>query len=71
MVVLAAVNISESEQNVIRTLRQMRLDTKNMFAEKIRQAVLEGQLPEYTQIEAMAGAFNTFLEGMSLRPETA
>lgn len=67
MVVLAAVNISESEQNVIRTLRQMRLDTKNMFAEKIRQAVLEGQLPEDTQIEAMAGAFNTFLEGMSLQ----
>ena len=59
MVVLAAVNISESEQNVIRTLRQMRLDTKNMFAEKIRQAVLEGQLPEDTHVEALAGAFTT------------
>ena len=38
-----------------------------MFAEKIRQAVLEGQLPEDTHVEALAGAFNTFLEGMSLQ----
>ena len=67
MVVLAAVNISENEKDVIQTLRQMRLDTKKMFIEKIRMAMEEGQLPPDTHAEALGGAFNTFLEGMSLQ----
>ena len=67
MVVIAAVNISENEKDVIQTLRQMRLDTKKMFIEKIRMAMEEGQLPPDTHAEALGGAFNTFLEGMSLQ----
>lgn len=67
MVVLAAVNISEQEEDVIRTVQQLRLATKDMFADKIRRAVKEGQLPEDTAVEPLAGAFNTFLEGMSLQ----
>ena len=67
MVVLAAVNISDSEQNVIQTLRKLRADTRAMFAEKIRQAVNDGQLPHDTCPDALAGAFNTFLEGLSLQ----
>lgn len=67
MVVLAAVNISEQEEDVIRTVQQLRLTTKDMFADKIRRAVKEGQLPEDTAVEPLAGAFNTFLEGMSLQ----
>ena len=60
MVVLAAVNISDGETEVIETLHSMRVATKTMFAEKIRQ-------PEDTSAEGLASAFNTFLEGMSLR----
>lgn len=67
MVVLAAVNISEQETAIIHTLQQMRLATRTMFAEKIRLAVEEGQLPSDTAVEALAGAFNTFLEGLSLQ----
>ena len=67
MVVLAAVNISEQEEDVIRIVQQLRLATKDMFADKIRRAVKEGQLPEDTAVEPLAGAFNTFLEGMSLQ----
>ncbi len=67
MVVLAAVNISENEKDVIQTLRQMRFDTRKMFVEKIRMAMEEGQLPPDTRAEALGGAFNTFLEGMSLQ----
>ena len=67
MVVLAAVNISEQETAIIHTLQQMRLATKAMFAEKIRLAVQEGQLPSDTAVETLAGAFNTFLEGLSLQ----
>ena len=67
MVVLAAVNISDGETEVIETLHSMRVATKTMFAEKIRQAVRAGQLPEDTSAEGLAPAFNAFLEGMSLR----
>ena len=67
MVVLAAVNISDEEKDVIEPLHRMRVATRDMFAERIRQAVREGQLPEDTSAEALASAFNTFLEGMSLQ----
>lgn len=67
MVVLAAVNISEDEKDVIETLHRMRTATRTMFAEKIRQAVDDGQLPADTRTESLASAFNTFLEGMSLQ----
>lgn len=67
MVVLSAVNISEQEEDIIRTLHDLRLATRNMFAGKIRQAVMEEQLPSDTDVDALAGAFNTFLEGMSLQ----
>ena len=67
MVVLAAVNISDGETDVTETLHRMRVATKTMFAEKIRQAVRAGQLPEDTSAEGLASAFNTFLEGMSLQ----
>lgn len=67
MVVLAAVNISDNEQNVIQTLRKLRSDTRAMFAEKIRHAMNEGQLPQDTCPDALAGALNTFLEGLSLQ----
>ena len=67
MVVLAAVNISEQENDIIQTMQRLRLATKNMFAEKIREAMEEGQLPSDTRPDALAGAFNTFLEGLSLQ----
>ena len=67
MVVVAAVNISEEERDVIETLHKLRVATKNMFTEKIRQAVSDGQLPPDTQPDTLAEAFNIFLEGMSLQ----
>lgn len=67
MVVLAAVNISDGEKEVIDTLHRLRVATKNMFAEKIRQAVSDGQLPPDIHPDTLAGAFNIFLEGMSLQ----
>ena len=68
--VLAAVNISEEETDIIQDLRKRRLETRDMFARKIRQAVDEGQLPADTSPESLACAFNTFLEGMSLQAQS-
>lgn len=67
MVVLAAVNISENETEIIESLRDMRLQTKKMFSERLRTAISSGQIPPDTDVPALAGALNTLLEGMSLQ----
>lgn len=67
MVVLAAVNISPKEREIIQTIRAMRGKTTEMFANKLAQAASEGQLPPGANIPALAGALNIFLEGMSLQ----
>ncbi len=67
MVVLAAVNIAESEEKIINSVRAMRMETKKMFSDRLRQAIDDGQIPEDTDVPALAGALNTFLEGLSLQ----
>lgn len=67
MVVLAAINISPDETEVIEAIRSMRMETKKMFLEKLAQAIKDGQIPPDTNAAAMAGSLNTFLEGLSLQ----
>ena len=67
MLVLAAVNISPAETEIIQAIREMRMETKAMFAGRLRRAVAEGQLPPDTDIAALAGALNALLEGLSLQ----
>lgn len=67
MVVLAAVNIAEDEKDIIASIREMRLDTKRMFAERLRQAISDGQIPADTDVPSLAGALNAILEGLSLQ----
>lgn len=66
MVVVAAVNISDSEQEIIREITAMRQATRLMFLEKLRAAIRMGQIPPDTDAPALAGALNALLEGMSL-----
>lgn len=67
MVVLAAVNISETEKEIIETVRKFRLASKKMFADRLRQAISDGQIPADTDVPALAGALNTLLEGLSIQ----
>lgn len=67
MVVLAAVNISEHEKEIIESVRELRLAAKKMFADRLQQAVQDGQIPPDTDIPALAGALNTLLEGLSIQ----
>ncbi len=67
MVVLAAINISEGETGVIEAIRTLRAATKKMFADRLRQAIHDGQIPADTNVSAVAGALNTFLEGLSIQ----
>lgn len=67
MVVLAAINISENEKEIIEAVRELRRATKKMFADRLRQAIQDGQLPPDTDVPALAGALNTLLEGLSIQ----
>lgn len=67
MIVLAAVNISEGEKDIIKAVVDLRLETKRMFADRLRQAIRDGQIPADTDVPALSGALNTMLEGMSLQ----
>lgn len=67
MVVLAAVNISAEEKEIIDTVHGLRLATRNMFAERLRRAIRDGQIPADTDVSTLAGALNTMLEGLSLQ----
>lgn len=67
MVVLAAINIAEEETDVIEAIRQLRAATKKMFADRLRQAIHDGQIPPDTDVPALAGALNTLLEGLSIQ----
>lgn len=67
MIVVAAVNISTAEKDIILQIRNLRLKTRNMFIEKLRMAINDGEIPADTDVPALANALNTFLEGMSLQ----
>ena len=67
MVVLAAINISSEAREVSEAVQQLRFATKKMFADRLQRAVLDGQLAADTDVTALAGALNTFLEGLSIQ----
>lgn len=67
MVVLAAINISDDAEDVISVIRGLRFATKDMFADRLRQGIADGQLPQDIDVTALAGALNTMLEGLSIQ----
>lgn len=67
MVVLAAINVSDDAKEIVGPIRELRMATKNMFAELFQQSIDNGQFPLDTDVVALAGAFNTMLEGLSIQ----
>lgn len=67
MVVLAAVNICQKETEIIKAIREMRLATEDMFAQKLKYAIASGQIPPETDVASLAAALNALLEGLSLQ----
>lgn len=67
MVVLSAVNISDSEKEIISELKKMREATRRMFAKCLAKAIQSGQIPPDTDVPALSAALNAFLEGLSLQ----
>jgi len=67
MVVLAAINIAEDEKEIIESVRELRLATKKMFADRLRRAIQHAQIPPDTDVPTLSGALNTLLEGLSIQ----
>ena len=67
MVVVAAVNISPIESAIIDAISGMRRETRDIFAIKLQEAVETRQIPQDADIDNLANALNSFLEGMSLQ----
>lgn len=67
MLVLATINISDEETEIISLVRELRDQTKQLFVDRLRKAITDGQIPADTDVPALAGALNTFLEGLSIQ----
>ena len=67
LVILAATNVSAEGQDVNDALRALRKEGRDWFLARLRRAVEDRQLPAKTDVEALASALNTMLEGMSLQ----
>lgn len=67
LVTLGAVNISSSEVEIISELKKLRNDMRNLFAERLRIAIQDGQIPADTDAPALSGALNALLEGLALQ----
>jgi AcrR family transcriptional regulator len=67
LIILAATNVSAEGQTVNDALRELREESLDCFLARIRRAIGDGQLSPDTDAPAMAAAFNTMLDGMSLR----
>lgn len=67
MTVLSAINISPSETEIIAELAALREGKRKMFAERLRVAIQERQIPADTDVPAISGALTALLEGLSLQ----
>ena len=67
MVVLAAINVSGDAEEITQFIKKLRFATKDMFANRLRRGIDDGQLSTDTDVIALAGAFNTMLEGLSIQ----
>lgn len=67
MVVLATINVCEDAEEIVSAIRELRMGTKNMFAQIIQRGIDAGQIAADTDVVALAGALNTLLEGLSIQ----
>ena len=67
MVVLAAINIRSSETSILEAIRQLRLEGYNWFLQRLIKGKEDGQLGVDVDIDVLAVALNTFLEGLSIQ----
>ena len=66
VVVLGAINVPTEFQGVADALKALREEGRRLFRERLRRGVADGQLPADTNLDAIANALHTLLQGMSI-----
>ncbi|MCY1325723.1 hypothetical protein D9M68_69150 [compost metagenome] len=64
--VLAAINVSPDSHEVIEALRKLRLEGKDHFLRRLARGIDDRHIQANTDVNALGGALNTLLEGMSI-----
>lgn len=67
LTVFSAMTLPPGEVRILETITQMRLQTKKLFRDRLMLALKAGQIPEESNIPAIAGALVNFFEGLSLQ----
>ncbi|MGW2371277.1 MULTISPECIES: TetR/AcrR family transcriptional regulator [Kitasatospora] len=65
LVITAATNVSPQDAGVQAHLRELRNRNRQVFADRLRTAQLDGELPPGADPEALAGYLATVIQGMS------
>jgi TetR/AcrR family transcriptional regulator, copper-responsive repressor len=67
MVVLATANVSPESEDVHEAMKGLREISRANFLRRLERARVAGDLPDGTDVEALASAFNTLLQGLSIQ----
>lgn len=67
MVVLATANVSPESQDVHEAMKGLREISRANFLKRLDRARETGDLPAGTDVDALASAFNTLLQGLSIQ----
>lgn len=66
VIILGAVNISPDETEIIDKMATLRQGTREMFVNRLRQAIRAGEIRADADVPAIANALIVFLDGMAL-----
>ena len=67
LIVLGALNVSETNVEVFRDLSERRMSSARDMAGRLKQAVAEGELPESADCDAIAAFYLAVQQGMSVQ----
>lgn len=67
LIVMGFLNIPEDETEIRAVIMERRERTRQMFRDKLKEAVNKGQIPADCDIPAIAGALRNFFEGLSIQ----
>ncbi|MFJ7440892.1 TetR/AcrR family transcriptional regulator [Methylorubrum thiocyanatum] len=67
MVVLATANVSPESEDVHEAMKGLREISRANFLRRLERARQAGDLPDGTEVQALASAFNTLLQGLSIQ----
>lgn len=67
LIVMGAMNLPEGELELRQAISDRRGELGQMFRQKLKEAISNGQIPPESDIPAISGALQNFLEGLSIQ----